>query len=223
MGNSLVVAGVDVGGEKKGFHAVALQGGKYLEQIESREVAKIAQWCRDLGAQFIGVDAPCRWSLTGRARPADRLLMGEGVWCFSTPSEKAAQDHPKKYFRWMQNGADLFAELESSHLLFKGDENLGLPRACFETFPHAVACALTGKVVSAREKRTDRLRLLREAGVEFSAQPKIDFIDAALCALTADYFARGEIVKIGEPDTGFIVVPKVPGSTLFPADLCAKA
>lgn len=223
MGNSLVVAGVDVGGEKKGFHAVALQDGRYLDQIESREVAKIAQWCRRLGAQFIGVDAPCRWSLTGRARPADRLLMGKGVWCFSTPSEKAAQDHPKQHFRWMQNGADLFAALEPSHPLFFGEEKFGSSPACFETFPHAVACALAGKVVSAKEKRNDRLRLVREAGVEFPAQPKIDFIDAALCAVTADYFSRGEIVKVGEPGTGFIVVPKVPGSTLFPADLCAKA
>jgi hypothetical protein len=37
MSSSIIVAGIDVGGNKKGFHAVALQAGDYLKRIHSRQ------------------------------------------------------------------------------------------------------------------------------------------------------------------------------------------
>jgi predicted nuclease with RNAse H fold len=74
-----IVAGVDVGGARKGFHAVALRDGVYLDKFAARDAVAVADWCRTVGARVIGVDAPCRWSLTGRARPAERALMAEGI------------------------------------------------------------------------------------------------------------------------------------------------
>ena len=59
-----IVVDVDVGGLTKGFHAVALQDGHYREKRSTLLPAEIAAWCRNLKATVIGMDAPCRWSLT---------------------------------------------------------------------------------------------------------------------------------------------------------------
>jgi hypothetical protein len=40
---------------------------------------KIAEWCREIKARFIGVDAPCHWSSDGRARAAECALMRERI------------------------------------------------------------------------------------------------------------------------------------------------
>lgn len=207
MPKSIIVAGVDVGGSRKGFHAVALRDGTYWQQSASCDPADIASWCGEVGASFIAIDAPCRWSITGRARPAERELMAKKIWCFSTPSRKVAETHPKDYFRWMLNGAELFKHLESNHTLFTGNSRRMMRPVCFETFPQAVACALAGAIVSAKQKRSVRRDLLNRAGVDTSNLKTIDEIDAALCALAAHFFALGTFKTYGEPETGLIIVP----------------
>jgi predicted RNase H-like nuclease len=204
----LVVAGVDVGGPKKGFHAVALRDGAYLAQFTSPDAALVAAWCRHIGAQLIGVDAPCRWSTTGRARPAERALMAEGIWCFASPTRAAAEAHPKQYFHWMIAGAELFRRLEKTHPLLKDISQPVRYPVCFETFPHAVTCALRGRVVSAKNKRKDRRELLAKAGIALAPHSGIDTVDAALCALTAHYAAANAVDYYGDAESGFIVVPK---------------
>jgi len=91
--------------------------------------------------------------------------MAEKIWCFSTPSREAAERHPKDYFRWMLNGAELFRPLESTHALFDGNFGRTLGLVCFETFPQAVACALAGRMVSAKRKGAIRRALLNRARV----------------------------------------------------------
>jgi hypothetical protein len=79
---------------------------------------------------------------------------------------------------------------------------------CFETFPHAVVCALLGRVVPAKPKKERRLGVL--AGIECDRDllSNIDFIDAALCAVTAENFRRGRTEGLGSSGEGIIVVPK---------------
>src|SRR5688500_18662444 len=163
---SRTVAGVDVGGKKKGFHAVAVRNGTWVGRIRSCEAAQIVAWCRDIDACVVAVDAPCRWSLTGRARAAERALMAQRIWCFATPTLGVAQAHPKKYYQWMLAGAELFKLLETTHPLFDGKQRGG--RTCFETFPHAVACAVAGKVVAAKPKGTSRRQALCQEGYDVS-------------------------------------------------------
>ena len=79
----------------------------------------------------------------------------------------------------------------------------------FETFPQAVACALAGKVVSAKQKSTVRRALLREAGFDTTPFTNIDTIDAALCALTAQFLLKNTFKSYGEAVEGFIVAPKL--------------
>jgi len=81
---------------------------------------------------------------------------------------------------------------------------------CFETFPHAVACALAGEKLSARNKRADRRRLLADNGVVTTQLSSIDYIDAALCALVAHRFNSKAVEYYGDAAEGFIIVPATP-------------
>jgi len=51
MSSSIVVAGVDVAGRAKGFHAVALCGGAYLDKFNSGWILG-----SDFGVRILGLD-----------------------------------------------------------------------------------------------------------------------------------------------------------------------
>lgn len=199
-----IVVGVDVGGAKKGFHAVALGTGNGMATMTSSDPASVAAWCLGLGARAVGVDAPCRWSRTGSARSCERELTATGMTVFSTPGRAVGRRHP--FYGWMLNGAALFRLLIPHYPLFDGHLPVTGP-VCFETFPHAVACALAGRVLSAKRKRIDRPRVLRREGLSSDAFATIDYADAALCALTARQLLKGKCAWFGEAAEGFILVP----------------
>lgn len=200
-------AGIDVGGERKGFHAVALRGLQVSGCFASPDAAAVADWCRAQGALAVGVDAPCRWSATGRARAAERILMQRGIACFASPTRAVAEAHPRNYYGWMLCGAALFAALEQSHRLYDGGAVTAATPVCFETFPQAVACILAGRTVAARDKRAVRRGLLEGAGIDTARLTHIDWIDAALCALAARACLQGRCEAIGDAVEGHIVLP----------------
>lgn len=203
-----IVIGIDVGSVARGCHAVALKGTRYLKKLNTSDTRVLAEWCKDSGAIAIGIDAPCHWSSTGRARPAERELMQEKIWCFSTPSIDSAQNHPKNHFGWMRCGALLYEHLFSAgYSLYCGNHPTNQP-VCFETFPHAIACALRGEIVSAKRKRQVRPALLRENAIEIEALTNIDWIDAGLCALVAHRLLSDSVKTYGDVQEGFIVVPR---------------
>jgi hypothetical protein len=102
--SNATVIGIDVGGSRKGFHAVALADGAYTAQLHSRDVQDIVHWCRErIGASVIALDTPCRWSTTGRMRPCERELMQQGIFCFATPSLEQAERHPSNYGKPMSS------------------------------------------------------------------------------------------------------------------------
>ena len=202
-----IAVGIDVGGDRKGFHAVALRGLAIADQLASPDPLKIAKWCRALGAQAVGVDAPCRWSATGSSRLAERALMKAGISCFASPRREVAIAHPRNYYGWMLRGEALFAELEKSHRLFDGHTRVVPALVCFETFPQAIACVLAGERVSARNKGVIRRRLLAQAGIDLAPLTHIDWVDAALCALAARACLAGRVKSYGDQVEGWIVVP----------------
>jgi predicted nuclease with RNAse H fold len=224
------VIGIDVGGSRKGFHAVALSAGAYAGQLVTPEVGELAHWCRSvIGAQLIAIDAPSRWSSDGRARPCERELNAAGIRCFASPSREAALGHPSNYFGWMLRGEALYRELAASHPPLAALPPGGLPPidqppaglaprelaasapACFETFPHAITWQLRGGQANAAHKRHQRSELLRQAGLDPAPLTSIDLIDAALCALAAHHLASGRPCRAyGEAATGLIVVPQGP-------------
>jgi predicted nuclease with RNAse H fold len=209
---SPVVVGIDVGGRRKGFHAVALEDGRYRDRLATTEVSELATWgVKTLRATVIAVDAPCRWSPDGRMRPCECELIKQGIFCFATPTLKQAENHPSDYYGWMLRGAALVQALELSHPLLTSlsctDQH-----SCFETFPHAITWHLRGGDAQAHQKRPQRQALLQQAGINITPLTSIDLIDAALCALTAHHLASSHPCRAyGEPSSGLIVVPEVPG------------
>lgn len=198
-----VVAGVDVGGVRKGFHAVALQRGQVVGTYTHAEPAAVSAWCMATGARAVAVDAPCRWSAAGRSRAAERDLRKEGIQAFATPSFATASAKP--FYRWMINGADLYVRLHPYYVLFDGGEPAA--RICLETYPQAVACALATRLLRAREKRADRRAVLLRAHVDVRRLTNIDLLDAALCAVAAAYTRAGHYRAYGDRDEGMIFVP----------------
>jgi predicted nuclease with RNAse H fold len=209
----ITAVGIDVGGARKGSHAVALSGGRYADQFSTKDIDALTHWCREtVGAQVIAVDAPCRWSLDGRCRPAERELMQQGIFCFSTPTRERALAHPKNHFGWMQRGEELFQALESDYSICR-EVPLALRWGCFETFPHAIDWHLMGGKADARQKRTQRRALLEAAGIDLTRLTNIDLVDAALCALTAHHAATGgPCLAFGEAERGLIIVPGLPSN-----------
>jgi hypothetical protein len=106
----------------------------------------------------------------------------------------------------MRNGAELYSHIEPRYQLFDGS-NAASGQVCFETFPHAGACAIAGKIVSAKQKRIVRSELLLNEGIDTTRLTNIDMIDAALCALAAYHLLAGDVRTYGEAKEGFIVVP----------------
>ena len=203
------VVGIDVGGEKKGYHAVALRD-RAFEVRSSSDPAVIVNWCIERKAVFIAVDAPCGWSRSSSSRLSEQelKLAGQKIHCFATPTEAHAQAHKKGFYDWVFNGKRLYCQLTlQRYSLFDGVQRRG--PMCLETFPHAIVCALSGRIVPAKPKKRQRSEILRRLGYDVSPLPNIDFIDAALCAVTAERFSLGKTVNFGTSDEGVIVVPEI--------------
>ena len=154
----IVVAGVDVGSARKGFHAVAFRDGAYLDKFKSADPDEVAAWCRSTGALAVGVDSPCGWNTGAGSRPAERELAQAQITSFPTPTREVAAVHPKGNYSWMFAGERLYLALQKTHPLYRGEEPVRLP-ASFETFPQAVAC------VGEREAN-------RATGTAFSIRPR---------------------------------------------------
>ena len=198
------VIGIDVGGVRKGFHAVALNNARILDKVTSPDPLLIINWCFQYQPKVIAVDAPCGWSRDGYSRQAERDLAKLGIHSFFTPThEKASQS---KFYDWVFNAQRLFSELSKTHFLFQ--ENNTQTPIVFETFPHAVVCAVRGEIVSASPKVAIRRKILQDLNMVGLEQLKnIDFVDAALCALAAEYFINGSYKALGNDEEGYIVIP----------------
>jgi predicted nuclease with RNAse H fold len=198
----MMVAGVDVGAGKKGFH-LAILNEHSVPCFHFEKPNEVREVCAGLGV--IAIDAPCGWacqgiSPTGRSRQAERDLKARrGIQSFYTPTRARAVANEKKNYDWMLNGEKLWQTLRTPPIN-------GLVRL-IETFPHGIACALHGQVLNAKNKRRDRSRLLERLGYSFDAPVSIDYLDATLCAHAAACFARGKFESFGNATEGCIVLP----------------
>lgn len=199
------VVGIDVGGERKGFHAVALWGKTFVDKTTAINPAVIVTWCLAHRATVISVDAPCGWSKAGSSHLAERELGKQGIHCFATPTRQCAENHDKGFYDWVFNGEKLYAQLRRNYQLFDGRGRKD--SVCFETFPHAIVCALARRVVPAKPKVKVRREALQNEGYNISTLSNIDFVDAALCAVAADAFRKDNYRCFGNPEEGFIIVP----------------
>lgn len=203
--------GIDVGGQAKGFHAVALRGDQLILK-HARDPGDIADWCVQQDALVVAVDAPAVWSdpkIGYRNAERAMALFGQKLHCFATPTRARAEQNGTGFYDWMFRGEALFRRLRHSHALLGIDDvEAKVGRVCCETFPHAVACALAGRVLPARHKSPTRRAVLRQCGFDDARLPNLDFVDAALCALSGRAFAQGAAIEFGPRAEGCIVVPR---------------
>lgn len=207
LNTSATVAGIDIGGDRKGCHLVVLHGREIVYSINSRTPEYLARRCGDFGVEVIGIDSPCRWGKSAGARRAERALARERVFSFATPTRERACANRSGFYGWMFNGEQMYLALAATHPLLT-EQRYTHGKVCFETFPHAITCAMLGTdVASAKRKRVQRRQLLEEAGIDTRPLKSIDALDAALCALTAEYLQLGRTKAYGDPDGGYIFVP----------------
>lgn len=201
------VAGIDVGGDKKGCNLVVLQGTSILRSINRKGSEDLVWVCIEYDVVVVGIDSPCQWRAGDGARLAERELAQQGITSFSTPTRKQALSNAKRFYGWMFNGERVYQALAATYpLLTATDYSEG--RVSFETFPHAITCALLGKdVASAKQKRTQRRQLLEGMGIDTSMLKSIDAVDAALCALTARCLLERKSYPYGDATGGYIWVP----------------
>ena len=128
--------------------------------------AEIVDWRVSRNAEIVAVDAPRLEQINlipGGGREREMKLGEERIHCFATPTRLEALAHKKRFYDWVFNGEKLYRELVRKYKLFDGKGRRG--PICFETFPHAIVCALSGRVVPTKPKVQSRRRTLREARV----------------------------------------------------------
>jgi predicted nuclease with RNAse H fold len=207
MTSERTVAGIDVGGKQKGCHLVILRGPRIIHNVISKSPDKMLQECIAFDAAAVGIDAPCVWATEGGGRLAEGSLAKQRISCFATPTRERALANASGFYGWMFCGEQVYEAFTTRYHLFAGGDNVG-DRVSFETFPHAVTCAMLGKeVASAKQKRVQRRQILESAGIEPKALKSIDSVDAALCALTAKFLLEGQVHVYGDALGGYIVVP----------------
>lgn len=210
--DAITVAGIDVGGTRKGCHVVILRGNQLLLSDKSRDPEYLARLCNEYGAMVVGIDSPCRWGKPDFGRLAEKALAKERIFCFSTPTRERAAAHTSAFYGWMFNGERVYQALAATHPLLDEPRYAG-GAVSFETFPHAVTCAMLGTDVAlAKQKRQQRRQLLENEGIDTQPLKSIDAIDAALCALTADYLLAGNSKVYGNAEGGYIFVPELSAS-----------
>jgi predicted nuclease with RNAse H fold len=180
-----------------------MRGNEVIELQHSTSPAEMLDWCLARNVFAVGIDAPCRWSSTSGGREAEHQLRKVRISSFSTPRRERGESHP--FYGWMVNGASLYKLIEREFPLFDGKSPND--RFCVETFPHAVACEISGSIVSAKQKTTVRRSVLRDIDVDTTLLRNIDYVDAALCAIAARSVANASCKPYGSVTDGYIVVP----------------
>lgn len=117
--NQPPVVGIDVGGIKKGFHAVAILEGCLLAQSEPiSSPQEVAAWCTGLGAAVVAIDAPSAWAHAGTSRRCERDLAVNNinVSCFSTPERRLAEG--RTFYDWVRNGERLYQAIRRTDIMY---------------------------------------------------------------------------------------------------------
>lgn len=207
MKSPRTVAGIDIGGGSKGNNLVILRGTEIVCNVRKETPGQMLDKCVQFDVAAVGIDAPCKWRTGEAGRQAERALAQQRISLFATPTRELALASKSGFYEWMFNGERIYDVFVPRFPLYTNAAK-SIGRVCFETFPHAITCALLkNEAVSAKQKRTQRRQVLEEAGIRTISLRSIDEVDAALCALTANLLLEGKVVAHGDEPGGFIVVP----------------
>lgn len=178
MGN---VAGIDVGGKVKGYHAsvLCIEKKRVIDLASFHSVELLGEWLRPYDPQCIAIDGPRKhFRRSGETRLAERQLRALGYrvqWTRLDPDQAP---------EWMVQSALLWQALEK---VFTIDR-------LFETFPTAASTGMAASEID--------LPLNLLAGLEKRATYK-DYLDACIAASVALNILLGIATEVGsDPATG---------------------
>ncbi len=114
----LLVAGIDVGGKRKGFHAAALRHGSIVRGPEQLpQVTDVVSWVEAIRPACIAIDSPARAAPPGATRRRDEKEFAALKICGIrwTPDETSmrARAHDN-YYEWILRGFDLYEALSAT-------------------------------------------------------------------------------------------------------------
>ncbi len=183
-------AGVDVGGERKGFHLALvdeerLRRGPVRAPTVEEAVRVLAGW----GPRLVAVDAPCRPAPDGLlSRPEERELARRICGIRYTPDRARLEE--SEYYAWVRRGLRLYRALEREGL------------AAVECYPTASFTRWAGP--RGRRTRAAWTRAALAATGLARVPPRLsqDGRDAIAAALTARSYDLGRVEHLGA-----IVVP----------------
>ena len=197
------VAGIDVGGERKGFHLVVLRDNQIVCSTRSLSPEIIAERCVELGVVAVGVDAPCQW---GQA--------GQGAWPRSNFRRKGFFASQHRLGRW-QLGTTSMAGCSMASVCTTPyqqptycSREYARPKEKFICSPAPSRCGLDGCGVARKAKAASALPR-QQHQIDLRLLRSIDAIDAGLCALTAGYVLAGKAYQYGDKAGGYLLVPNV--------------
>lgn len=191
MRKSLTIAGVDVGGETKGFDAAIVDARGELRCHRRRlDVAGVWGFIAPFEPVVVAIDSPRTAALPGAtARLGERCLNRHVCGIRWTPDERALA--VGDYYDWVRRGRELYGLL-AAH---------GTP--AIEVFPTASWTRWHGRREGRRRSAWSREALAGLGLLEVPRRTNQDLRDAIAAAVTAWQWRCGETEEFGE-----IVVPK---------------
>ena len=110
-------AGVDVGGERKGFHVAILQGARVTVAPEAKlDVTEVVRFLSSFKPAVVAVDAPMTHAEHDEtSRRCEREFLKAGIChLYWTPSRAEIDRNP--FYGWMRQGFALYRELVAEGL-----------------------------------------------------------------------------------------------------------
>jgi predicted nuclease with RNAse H fold len=186
-----VWAGVDVGGERKGFHAAVVDSESLQARHRSQSAEALVEWLLPWRPRLVAVDSPVSTAPAGlSSREGERLLVRAGI-CGIRYTPGQVEVDRNDYYEWIRNGLRLYSTLKDAGL------------ATIECFPTASWSRLAGARGKERRSAWTR-RALNGLGLG-GLPPRLsqDDRDAVAAAVTARLHDAGATEAFGE-----IVVPR---------------
>lgn len=200
--------GIDVGGKRKGFNVVVLEGTSRPKIVRAERrlaVKDVVDLVEETKPRLIAMDCPVDYAAPGSGRrESEKDFYDKGIcgirW---TPDLKTMQNRSDNYYGWILHGKELLDKLNREDVI--------------EVFPTAALTQWSAPRVGSRAKWStaiiEGLGLAAELTDAIgSRRPSQDDRDALAAALNAWQYSRSKRSQFS--DLGSLVVPK-PGRLVF--------
>lgn len=108
MKSGRAVAGIDIGGDRKGNHLVILNGTEIVCNLRKETPEHMLERCRQFDVAAVGIDAPCQWRIGEAGRQAEKALAQQRIFSFATPTRELAMASKSGFYGWMLNGERVY-------------------------------------------------------------------------------------------------------------------